>query len=267
MKPIFLLLTSLLLVPISLAQVQITEIMYNLDGSDENREWIEVKFTEDLNFSDWKFFEANTNHRLNLVQGSDSMSAGDYAVIARKETDFMNDNPSFTGNLFTSSFSLLNTEEPLEIRTPEKETVDSVTYTSAWGADGDGNSLQLLSDWEACEPTPGLENDCPSEEEPEPEPEPEAEEEQEKPEEEVEIEEEEQEEAETDWVPEDLQESEEAVEEETEAVEIQIPQEVVIETASEPELVYSSSAGNIKLSMYALLLLSVFLNIVLIVRR
>ena len=130
MRKLLLPLLLLLISPTYAAQVEITEIMYDLEGADKDREWIEVTFNEQINFSKWKFYEAETNHRLKLAKGTDLISLGDYAIIVRKEANFLVDNPSFTGNLFTSTFSLSNTGETLEIRNENKSTIFSVAYSS-----------------------------------------------------------------------------------------------------------------------------------------
>ena len=48
-------------------------------------EWIEVRnvSTSTIDLTDWKFFEAGTNHRLRVVNGSSTLAAGEFAVIAQ----------------------------------------------------------------------------------------------------------------------------------------------------------------------------------------
>ena len=140
------------------AQISITEIMYDLEGGDSGREWIEIynSSSNSINLSDWKFFENDTNHGLTEVQGGSMFSSGSYAVIADNATTFKSDWGSYSGLLFDSSFSLSNTGELLSIRNAEGVDVDSVTYNSDWGAAGDGNSLNANgSSWSPATPTPG----------------------------------------------------------------------------------------------------------------
>ena len=139
------------------AGARITEIMYDLPGTDAGREWVEVENigNDDISFAKWKFFEANTNHGLALFQGNATTSAGGFAVIADDSAKFLADNPSYSGTLFGSSFSLSNTGETLELKF-ENTSVFQVMYSSTAGAGGDGNSLQLLNGaWQAGVPTPG----------------------------------------------------------------------------------------------------------------
>ena len=147
----------------ALAQVEITEIMYDLEvGKDNDREWVELynNGTEPIDISGWRLFEADTNHKLKVIFGNESLAGGGYAVIASDDTQFSSDWPSFSGSIFdSSSFSLSNKGEVLIIRDSELNDIDSVSYLSEWGGAGDGNSLQKIDgSWRASAPTPGMLN-------------------------------------------------------------------------------------------------------------
>lgn len=142
------------------AGASITELMYDLPGTDTGREWIEVQNTgsEDISFLKWKLFEANTNHGLTLFQGNATTSAGGFVIIADDATKFLADNPSYSGTLFSSNFSLSNTGETLELKR-DGANVHQATYASSSGGAGDGNSLHFVSNgWQASSPTPGSES-------------------------------------------------------------------------------------------------------------
>lgn len=84
---------SLLALPIvARAQLAITEIMYDVPGSDSGREWIEVQNTgaASIALSEWKLFEANTNHGL-TTDGSDTLAPGSFAIIADDPAKFRTD--------------------------------------------------------------------------------------------------------------------------------------------------------------------------------
>ena len=142
------------------ADIRISEIMYDLaEGGDTGREWIEVynNSSESINLSEWKLFEANVNHSLNIFQGSEVLLASGIAIIADNPSKFLIDNPSYSGVIFDSSFSLNNTGETLTIRDPELVDVHTVSYSSDLGGAGDGNSLHVFSGTlSASAPTPGL---------------------------------------------------------------------------------------------------------------
>ncbi len=143
--------------------VIINEIMYDLDGTDTEREWIEIKNNgnEAIDLSSWKLYENKTNHSLNLFKGNDSfIPASGYAVIADNAEKFLADWPEFSGIVFDSSFSLKNDGETLIIKDDIGNDIDKVDYLPEWGAGGDGNSLQFKDGkWVAGFPTSGFSND------------------------------------------------------------------------------------------------------------
>jgi hypothetical protein len=146
----------------SFASVFINEVMYDLEGTDSDREWIEVKndSSESINFSEWKFYENSSNHGVTLYQGEEVISPGGFAVIVDSPETFLSDWPSFSGNLFDSSWSSFsNAGETFSIKNEDGDVIDEITYTSEDGAGGDGNSLQIIGGvLVPASPTPGAEN-------------------------------------------------------------------------------------------------------------
>jgi hypothetical protein len=141
----------------ALGQVLISEIMYDLEGTDSGREWVEVSNTTSsaIDLSGWKFVEKGTNHALTAFSGGTLLPPSGYAIIADNPDKFLADWPGFRGVLFGSSFSLSNTGETLSLKNGDAVS-DTVTYTSEQGAEGDGNSLQRSGgSWSARAPTPG----------------------------------------------------------------------------------------------------------------
>ena len=144
------------------AQVIISEIMYDVEGSDANREWIEVfNAGAAVNLTEWRLFEGDSNHVLTAV-GSETLAAGGYAVIADDLQKFREDWPSFSGRLFDSSFSLSNTGETLVLRCCSGGDLldrDFISYSGDSGAAGDGKSLSRASvgtaAFSAAVPSPG----------------------------------------------------------------------------------------------------------------
>ena len=143
------------------ASFQITEIMYDVNGTDTNREWIEVQNTgnssDDL--SKWYLFSDNTKHTL-APETASMVPAGGYAVIAQNILKFRTDYPDFNVLLFDSSWTGFNNETgTIALKDPDLNLVSSVTYSSNQGASGDGNSLQYINNsWSAAIPTPGEAN-------------------------------------------------------------------------------------------------------------
>jgi hypothetical protein len=147
----------------SAAAIQISEIMYDLPGTDTHREWIEIHNNNSSieNLTGWKFVEGGANHSLTLTNGSWILDADAYAIIADNPTNFLQDNPNYTGTLFDSSFSLSNTGECLALRDSSLLIVENITYSNSSGANGNNNSLQLVTGtWCEGNPTPGAANSC-----------------------------------------------------------------------------------------------------------
>jgi len=153
--------TAFFAVPLSVAaQITLSEIMYDLPGSDEDREWVEFK-NQDVNavdISGWRFSEGGVNHKL-VSENSLVMQPGSYFIIARNRDAFLLDWPDFSGVLVGSSFSLNNNGETLALKDSSLSLITSATYENASGANGDGNSLSYENEkFIPTRPTPGLSN-------------------------------------------------------------------------------------------------------------
>ena len=153
---------------IAFAQVQITEIMYDLgedaSGStaDAKREWIEIlnNGSASVDLSDWRFNDGS-NHKFatSSITNSLTLPAGAYAILASDAETFLSEHPGFNSILFDTVMSLNNTGSTLSLIDDNGATEDSVSYTSDVGGGGDGNSLQLVSGaWMSGSPTPGEAN-------------------------------------------------------------------------------------------------------------
>ncbi len=131
-----------------LSDVIINEIMYNPSGVDTGHEWIEIYNTTDGNvdLTNWKFHEEETNHSLNLQQGDLVLSSGDYAIIADNANSFVVDYTNFSGTLFDSSFSLKNTSETIAIKDGIGNLIDELTYLSEWGGNDNNRTIEKQSD-------------------------------------------------------------------------------------------------------------------------
>src|SRR3989339_746509 len=97
-------------------------------------EWIEIwnKGTDDVDIKDWKFWENDTNHSLNITTSSDSIvSANEYAVICQDADMFKIDNPNFTGSVFDSSWNNLSENgESIGLKDETGNFVEQFSYTS-----------------------------------------------------------------------------------------------------------------------------------------
>lgn len=144
------------------AEVIFTEIMYNPEGTDSGREWVEVYNSgpNSVDLSQYKLLENGTNHKISSINEGDStqLSAEKYAIIADNPAKFKVDF-SISSLILDSAFSLKNDGEQIELVDSTGTSIDSISYLPEWGANGTGNSLQLNdSVWIPAEPTPGLVN-------------------------------------------------------------------------------------------------------------
>jgi hypothetical protein len=126
-------------------KVIINEIMYNPKGNDKGREWIELFNAGncEVNLTGWRFFESNTNHKITLIFGSIILKPNQFAIISNNATKFKEEYPSASCNIFQSSFSLSNSGEFIAIKNSSLHIIDSVNYSSSWGANDNGKSLEL----------------------------------------------------------------------------------------------------------------------------
>jgi len=146
---------------IAQANFEITEIMYDVEGTDTNREWVEVKNTgsEATDLSKWYFFSDNTKHAL-VPQGDSMVPPGGYAVIVQNYPKFIVDWPNISNFVFDSSWTGFSNEgETIAMKDPSQNIIGAITFSASTGANGDGNSLQNINgSWSGNIPTPGQEN-------------------------------------------------------------------------------------------------------------
>jgi hypothetical protein len=147
--------------------------MYDPEGSDTDREWVEIlnnggtpidlseKSANNSRYSRWRFREKDSasNHSLILVSGSATIQPGEYAVITNSDSALV-DFPGYSGALFTASFSLLNSSSEVTMAIRDDNSgldVSTIKYSKDSGATEDGNSLQVnsLGELVAALPTPG----------------------------------------------------------------------------------------------------------------
>ena len=152
------------LTKVASAQIVFTEIMYDPQGGDTGREWVEilnqgstpVDLSQCKSKSPCRFIEGGNNHELAVASGNPTLASDTYAIIADNAQIFLSDHPGYSGVVFDSSFSLKNTGETIAFKMPDGSVSDTVTYSPDVGATGDGNSLEKIGDsWKSAQPTPG----------------------------------------------------------------------------------------------------------------
>ena len=134
--------------------LQISEIMYNPEGSDNNHEWIEVynNDTEPVDMKIVKLRTGETDHAL-----ADGMLApGGYAVISQDNATFLSDY-GFNGTCIDSSWaSLSNSASEVMVLKNSTFVFDNVTYEPL--AEEGMSLCRNSSLFYECSPSPGAEN-------------------------------------------------------------------------------------------------------------
>lgn len=161
---------SILFIPaVAHGALIINEIMYDLEGSDTDREWVELLNTGSVPVTvkggtgsgSWRFNDGSGNRVLVEPpeyggRGSLTIGPGAFLVIARDPSVFLSMHPGGSYTVVRAAISLSNTGATLSLINGVGETVSSMTYDSSMGGAGDGNSLQRTSSgWVAASPTPG----------------------------------------------------------------------------------------------------------------
>lgn len=161
---LFILFLSIFIPVSNVSALEITEIMYDIKGTDSGREWIEIYNNSDSSkkITEHKLIENDVSHKINSNNELQTiLEVGEYAVIADNVESFLLDNPNYSSYLFESSFSLSNGGEVLKISDSSSNIIDTKTYSGDMGAKGNGLSLQYVSSEELfieAEPTPGETN-------------------------------------------------------------------------------------------------------------
>ncbi|MCX6754145.1 MAG: hypothetical protein NTV03_03775 [Candidatus Nomurabacteria bacterium] len=148
------------------AGLEITEIMYDLDGTDID--WVEIynPDSSDVDVTKIKLLvgdSTESNHGISSYSNSQYLHKGEYGIIVSKSqiSSFISKWGSSIIIFSSSDFSLPNLskggEGTVSINNGDKNSpLDSVTYTTSDGANGNGNSLS--GDLEELTPTPGTAN-------------------------------------------------------------------------------------------------------------
>ena len=141
--------------------LSISEIMYDPQGTDSGREWVEIynDTPSAVTLTSYKFFESGVNHGITVYSSASSIPSGEYGVIADNAQKFLVDYPNYTGVLYDSAFSLINSGEQLILKDSSLSNLSEVTYNSSLGGDDDGSTLSYINGtWVRGLATPGAVN-------------------------------------------------------------------------------------------------------------
>lgn len=137
----------------------VSEVMYDPPGPNLGRQWMEVwnEGSTTAYLSGWTVETEGKNHPLRLIQGTSTLSVGEYAVIAEDSKKFLADWPAFSGTLLRAAIALKGRGDTLALKNGKADG-DRIFYSSDSGAVGDGQSLNraLSGGWQALDPSPGM---------------------------------------------------------------------------------------------------------------
>ncbi len=124
------LLLLFLLPATAFASVEITDVVYDVPGSDAGHEWVEItnKGSADADLTNFKFLEGGVKHKLTLAQGSWILAPGASAAIVTDASTFLLDHPGFSQSIYKSSFSLSNTGETIALVNASGAVEHSLSY-------------------------------------------------------------------------------------------------------------------------------------------
>ncbi|MDP3661335.1 MAG: lamin tail domain-containing protein [bacterium] len=152
---------------LAFGEVRITEVMYDLSGADDGREWVELynNGSEQVDLTGWKFFDGS-NHLLNAPPknggtGTLVVPAFSYAILADDASVFTTEQ-HVAMSVIDTTMSLGQQKDKtysVKLLDANGATTNEMSYTIGLGANGDGNSLQLISGaWKPASPTLGIAN-------------------------------------------------------------------------------------------------------------
>ncbi|KHO47397.1 MAG: hypothetical protein QT00_C0002G0049 [archaeon GW2011_AR5] len=151
---------SFLAVPVF--SIRVSEVMHNPDGSDTNREWVEIYNNDSVehNLTGWKFNSGGSDHTLNVPPanngtGSMVLAPGSYLIISQDAASFLSDY-NFTGTVIDSSWTGLSNSGNETVWIKNSTIIfDNVTYATV----PEGNTSCIVNEtFTACLPTPGAAN-------------------------------------------------------------------------------------------------------------
>ncbi|MBL7148056.1 MAG: lamin tail domain-containing protein [Nanoarchaeota archaeon] len=143
---------SLILLNFVSAEILINEIMYNPEGDDNNKEFIEIFSDSFVNLTDYIIQDSSSSDILEPMQISDNS----YSLIVEENFNYTGINASVYSVGATIGNNLNNEEDIIIFKDNNSNILDAVHYYSDWGANGNGMSLCKINNlFQECIPTPG----------------------------------------------------------------------------------------------------------------
>ena len=135
--------------------LRITEINYNPEGTDANREWIELHNTSSsvINISEYRFHEGDSSdHPIREHDnGGFNIEPDELVIIAKNPETFLGEF-NYKGKLFKASFSSLKNGQDESVQfvaileNRGGNSIAKVSYSSTDGGNGDGTTIHITND-------------------------------------------------------------------------------------------------------------------------
>ena len=142
---------------------EITEIMYNPPGSDNNKEYVEVVFSEGTLIDGWTVEDSSHQDIILLVNGSGN-SKINLIVEEDYSADYFEDIDLEVVSIYSAGKAigngLSNEEDAVYLYDLSMELIDSRSYDGSIG-NGDGNAICYGEEEYPCLPSPGEVNGGP----------------------------------------------------------------------------------------------------------
>jgi hypothetical protein len=149
-----------------LADVYITEFVYDAPGKDSGAEWVEIYNSgpTEVDLTKWKVNDGSS-HVLNVPPkngstGSLVLLANTFLILADDARAFTAQHPGFGSSVIDTVLALPNSNGAVSLIDVSGKSVSVVGYAKSLGASGTGNSLQKTSRgaWIDAVATPGSKN-------------------------------------------------------------------------------------------------------------
>lgn len=137
------------------ASLEITEVMYDPEGTDTNREWIKLynDGSENINIisgktnSAWRFGDGENGEALHYISDSLDIGPGEYAILASDKDTYIPEY-SYSGLIADTSMSLNNTSGVVKIwdGSSPRKVVSLFEYNANDSTDGNNESTSSNED-------------------------------------------------------------------------------------------------------------------------